>query len=280
MKLSLTTHTIEGDLAGAASPAPMCFAAFTDFDQNEEPVNKGVKYTAFSGTTDVELVSAPSADIVREIDSIHIHNADNAAVTVKVWFDDETNEPVLYYAVLQTLESAVFTKESGWQTLTAAGLLKTSAIVADDSMTEAKTPDSDGTSGLYLKKHALVTYDFAADGGAQGAITLADPVTIPDNAVCFLESYDVLTTCTPDTATIKLNLVTDGDLSTAIAVNDAKNPWDAGVFVAAGGGDLGAFETAPTPQKTTAARLVQVTVATADVTAGKIVFCVSYWVSQ
>jgi hypothetical protein len=156
-----------------------------------------------------------------------------------------------------------------------ATVLNTGAMtIANDAVTEVKTADSDGTSGLYVMKYALATYDFATDGGgAPGAITLTDAVTIPDNAVVELVSYDVVTTCTSagDTGTLKVSLATDGDLSTAIAINDGSNPWDAGVHAASA--------VTPILVKTTGARLITVTTATQAFTAGKVVFCFRYYVS-
>lgn len=156
----------------------------------------------------------------------------------------------------------------------------TTAKIAADAVTETEVADSDGTGGLYVKKIALAVYDFSVDGGTAGAITLADTATLPDNAVCTAVSYDVLTTCTSasDASTIALSLPTDGALTTAIAISDASNPWDAGVQSAHEGG--GAFGTAPTTVKTTAARAIGITVAGGeDLTAGKVVFAVEYWVS-
>ncbi len=160
-----------------------------------------------------------------------------------------------------------------------AGSIGTAEIAAD-AVTEVKVADSDGTGGLYLEKYALAVYDFAVDGGTEGTITLADTATLPDNAVVTAVEYDVITTCTSssDAATIKLNLPTDGDLTTAIAISDASNSWDAGVFSATSA--AGAFTNDPASVKTTAARALQIiTAGGQDLTAGKIVFKVRYWVS-
>jgi len=151
--------------------------------------------------------------------------------------------------------------------------------IQDRAVTEAKVVDSAGVGTLAVKKTAIVVYDFAVDGGAQGAIALTGSPTIPDNAVCHVESYDVLTTATSngaDAGTITLGFPTDGDLFAAIAISDGTNPWDAGVFAS----NTGALAS-HTPKKTAAARTFQLTVAGGnDLTAGKIVFQVSYWVSQ
>lgn len=145
----------------------------------------------------------------------------------------------------------------------------------DDGVTEAKVIDSAGVGGLFIKKVALAVYDFAVDGGVAGVITLADTSSLPDNAVITGITYDVLTTLTSatDASTVKLNVPTDGDISTAIAISDGTNPWDAGVY-------FGATIT-PLPLKTTAARALQIEVAGGEaLTAGKIVFAVEYFVSQ
>lgn len=159
---------------------------------------------------------------------------------------------------------------SGDATISAAGAL----TIAASAITAAKAADSAGASGQYVAKYALALYDFATDGGGSpGAITLTDAATIPDNAVLELVSYDVLTTFTSatDAATVKLGVVTDGDASTAIAINDGGNPFDSGAHLGS--------ELTPIALKTTADRLVTLTSAVEALTAGKAVFCFRYWVS-
>lgn len=141
----------------------------------------------------------------------------------------------------------------------------------------SSSADSAGLSGLFNQKYALMVWDFAVDGGTIGNIVPSTAPTIPDNAVVTLDSYDVLTTVTTaggDAGTIKIDFATDGDVSTAIAVSDASNPWDQGVFSRIAGGLAN-----PKTVKLTAARQPRVVVATQNVTAGKIVFCLKYWVS-
>lgn len=142
------------------------------------------------------------------------------------------------------------------------------------SILDTDVSDSDGTGGLYVKKFGTALYDFATDGGTAGVITLASTCTIPSDAIVTATHYDVITTCqsSGDAATIKLSVPTDGDLSTAIAINDGSNPWDVGAH-------LGSVIT-PKILKTTAARAVQVEVATENLTAGKIVFFIEYYVSE
>lgn len=162
---------------------------------------------------------------------------------------------------------------SGDATLASTGAL----TIAAGAVTNAKVADSAGTNALGIRKSATVLWDFAVDGGTIGAIAVTGSPTIPDNAVVWVESYDVLTTCTSaggDAGEIKLGLATDGDLTTAIAISDASNPWDAGAYSRIAGGLA-----SPLTVKTTGARTFVLTVATQNVTAGKICFQVAYWVS-
>lgn len=156
----------------------------------------------------------------------------------------------------------------------------TTAKLDDEAVTNPKVADSAGASGLFVKKSALVVYDFAVDGGDVGAVALTGAPTIPDNAVVKLASYDVITTVTTagaDAGTLKLGFATDGDLTTALAVSDALNAWDAGArdpYATALQVGL-----APVTKKLTGARVPVLTVGGEAVTAGKIVFELEYWIS-
>jgi len=143
------------------------------------------------------------------------------------------------------------------------------------AVTEPKVADSNSAGGLFVGKTAIATYDFSVDGGTEGVITLARTATIPDNAIVTGIMYDVITTFTSsaDAATIKVNLPTDGDLSTAVAISAAGDAWDAGAH---------SFQVlTPTPVKTTGARAIEITTAGGeDLTAGKAVFVLSYAVTE
>jgi len=165
---------------------------------------------------------------------------------------------------------------SGDVTMDGSGAVTIAAGAVENSM----VADTAGTGTLAVAKEAIVVYDFDVDGGAQGAIALTGSPTIPDNAIVWCDSYEVLTTLTSfsDAATLTLGFPTDGDLFAAIAISDGANPWDAGIAVQ---GMDALTVTSQTPKKTAAARTFQVTVAGGqDVTAGKVVFHCRYWVSQ
>jgi len=151
------------------------------------------------------------------------------------------------------------------------------AIIGDiqataGSISSTEVADSDGsTGGSYVAKRAMVVYDFATDGGAIGSLTPVQTFTIPDNAIIYGFLTDVITTFTSatDAATVKVSLPTDGDLTTAIAISNAANHWDAGVKLS----------NSPLAVKTTGERAIQITIATEALTAGKAIFYIDYMIS-
>jgi len=158
--------------------------------------------------------------------------------------------------------------------LTIASNAVTASKLDANAVSTAKAQPSNSNGGTFLRQFAVATYDFSTDGGTAGTITLGATATIPDNAVVTAINYDVITTCTSatDAATIKLNLPTDGDLSTAIAISDGTNPWDQGVYLAS--------VITPIAQKTTSTRAVQIVVGAENLTAGKIVFGIEFFVTE
>lgn len=113
---------------------------------------------------------------------------------------------------------------------------------------------------------ARASYDFAADGGAVGAVNLFNALTqdvIPANAVIIGGWIDVITPLTSGgAATVRLDLEAAGDLLAAAAVSGA--PWST-----AGRKAILPVFTADSSLRTTAARNIVATIATAALTAGK-----------
>ena len=120
-----------------------------------------------------------------------------------------------------------------------------------------------GTDGLSIGL-IRATYDFAADGGAVSTIDLG--ITVPDNTIIIDGAVDVVTTCTSaaDTATIAIQALAANDLVTAIAINNAGNPWDAGLH-----NMIPNSATAADWVKMTSAITIKVVIAVQAVTAGK-----------
>lgn len=122
--------------------------------------------------------------------------------------------------------------------------------------------------GVGRRRLAVGLYDFATDGGAVGDITLRGD-TIPSGAIITDVLIHVDTALTSGgAATVAIKAESAADLNAADAISGA--PWST---TGAKRGDLTATTA---PVKTTAARAITATVATAALTAGKFSVYVSF----
>jgi hypothetical protein len=133
------------------------------------------------------------------------------------------------------------------------GLVKSlSATIPDDNEIVA-------TRDFMLK----CTYDFAVDGGAIGDINLIGATDIPSGALLRDAVINVLTVPTSGGApTIAIYAESAADIQAAAAISGA--PWSTTGYKAAS-----ALKAGANPIKTTAARDIKATIATATLTAGK-----------
>lgn len=121
-----------------------------------------------------------------------------------------------------------------------------------------------GTAGLGVIGNAKMTYDFAISGGVQGAIIPPTSPTIPINAVILGGVIDVTTQLTSGgSATIALGTSAGSSAASLIAAT-AVASWTTGTGLVV----IPKF-TAATWLKLTAAGRPNLTIATADLTAGK-----------
>lgn len=117
-----------------------------------------------------------------------------------------------------------------------------------------------GPAAQYGMATASVEWDFSVNGGAVSSIPLG--ITLPDNAIIQETIADILVAVT-GAGTVQLSVPVDGALQTGTTDSaDAIAPQD--VSLAA-------------PKKLTAARIIQVTIAGAVVTAGKVRYYVRYF---
>ena len=117
-------------------------------------------------------------------------------------------------------------------------------------------------------------YDFAVNAGGIGDIVLA---TLPDNAVVVKAWYEVITAFTSGgSATVALGIATDDavGIKAALAFDNAGYDVD-GLKACIQDGAIGNVS-----EKTTDIRSLIMTIATADLTAGKMYFWCDYIVSE
>jgi hypothetical protein len=142
--------------------------------------------------------------------------------------------------------------------------LRTNQVIADIQIDSA---------GRWPHGRAIgrATYDFAVDGGATSTITPSAGVVIPANAIVTEAWIDVIASVTSAGAgTVAVQLVNAGD----ILGTTAKTSLSAGTVLV--GVPNGNDTTAPAPLKIASDATLQVVIATAALTAGKINIYIEY----
>ena len=114
------------------------------------------------------------------------------------------------------------------------------------------------------QKFIAAVYDFAVDGGAISSINMG--IFIPNNAV--VNRFFVKTNTAPTGATATISFGHAGDTDAFMVVN--------GIAAFVVGEDLQGVDFTANPLEMTAFRQLQITIATAALTAGVIIACIAF----
>jgi hypothetical protein len=125
LRLDSTTTKLQAVLGGAvASLQPQAAVCFSDQTATGYGGSSGKQLTLLNSTTDVDILAAPAASTLRDVDFLSIYNRDSASVTVTVKFDVSGTDSTIITATLLTLETLEYTHGSGWKVLTSTGAIK------------------------------------------------------------------------------------------------------------------------------------------------------------
>lgn len=153
--------------------------------------------TALNSTTDVTILSAPAASILRDVDYLSIFNRDTASVTVTIKYDQSAVDTIILIVTLATLETLIYIHGAGWSIMTASGGIKTASSAG---VTFTATPTSlfdvagSGTSTIALSmdnQNANVVIAGPASGTA--APPIARALVIADIPTNFIPAHGRLT---------------------------------------------------------------------------------------
>ena len=123
--LSQTTDKIQVVLASVVTTnQAQCIASWRDITAT--PTYTGGRSLAnTNSTTDVDLVTGPSASTQRIIDYLSVYNNDTANITVTIKYDASGTEYIAIKVPLATGEQLEYENGKGWTVKTAGGLIKT-----------------------------------------------------------------------------------------------------------------------------------------------------------
>ena len=120
IRLTSTNDVLELSLADAVASDELeivvCFSDHTATNYIGD-----AQASLSDGASDVEIVSAPDADTIRDIDFISVYNADSVPAVVTIKIDVSSVESVLGTWTLQPGDTLFYTHSGGWSVVGADG---------------------------------------------------------------------------------------------------------------------------------------------------------------
>jgi hypothetical protein len=168
IRLDNTTRTLQALLSGSVTTNQLNTTTSYS-DATSSTFTGATTVINTNNTTAVTLAAAPSAGIVRTIDSVNVFNADTVSQTVTVRYNDNGTFYPLIRTTLLTGETLIYTHGSGWAAIDANGNRKevTASVFSSLTVTGSATFSTGAfSSTITLGGNAVIT-------GADGANILA-----------------------------------------------------------------------------------------------------------
>jgi hypothetical protein len=123
IRLDATTRKLQIILAGAVTtnqlPVAVCYS-----DKTTASYLGGTQLANSNSMTAVDICAAPSASTVRDVDTINVQNADTAAATATVRYNDNGTLYTLFKASLAVGDQLTYVHGQGWSVLDSTGAVK------------------------------------------------------------------------------------------------------------------------------------------------------------
>jgi hypothetical protein len=147
--LDATTKSLQFKLAGAVTTNQLPFAA-SYVDTTGTATTPGEQDGTSNSTTAVTVVSAPASNTQRLVKNIVIQNADTAAATVTVIYNNNSTLRNIFVTTLAVGDQLVYEDGNGWICLDKNGNIKTTGGVSLPNVYQATPANPTATSSNTL----------------------------------------------------------------------------------------------------------------------------------
>ena len=227
IRLDATTKKLQVVLAGAVTTSQLEVVSSYS-DATATGYTGGNTPTLTNDTTDVDIVAAPAASTIRDVDHISVHNKDTVSATVTIKMDVSGTDYILKKAVLLTGESLNYSHGTGWQTFDVNGALKQASSFVNTNIADTRVAYSSSGS---LVGAANMVFDGTKLTVAQlGAFTLTGTIAGGGNQL----NNVIIGTSTP-----LAGAFTSLSTTTTLTVGTGATITDGGLTVTAGNVGVG-----------------------------------------
>jgi hypothetical protein len=171
IRLDTTTRTLQALLSGAITTNQLNVTTSYS-DASSSSFTGATTVINTNNTTAVTLAAAPSAGLVRTIDSVTVYNADTVAATVTVRFNDNGTVYPLVRTTLLTGETLGYTHGFGWFSLDVNGNRKQVTASIFSAVTT-------GALSVGYITNTAATYAWTASDHTVRQTTIASVHTLP-----------------------------------------------------------------------------------------------------
>lgn len=210
--LQTTVQVLQVVLASSvATNQPQVTTVFyDDIPQETTTLRRRVhQVTSTNNTTDVDVVQAPAIQsIVRNVETIAIHNRDTASITVTVKMDDNGTETILVKQAVAVGETLTYEHGAGWQLLSpiTPPFVDTTAIIKGSSdATKLVRIEADDLTTATTRVATMPDANIKLAGHATGLTNTRVPYASGTTGGVLVDSANLTfdgTTLTAHTATI------------------------------------------------------------------------------
>ncbi len=217
--LDATTKSLEIKLGGAITTTQLPFVtSYVDITTNTfTPIEAD---GASNNTSAITVMAAPAASTQRQLKSLSIYNADTAAATVTLQYNDNSTTRIIIKIILSVGDSLIYTDTEGFSVITNTGSIKTgTGTSVQMGSVFIQVPTNITIALISYAEYAFTIYGLNNLKTASGSITAA--IQINGTNVTSLSALSVTSTPQSPTASAANSVVIGDRVTLVLSANSS-----------------------------------------------------------